>query len=429
MWMVIIAFLLRLIAIGITHQYKVRVTEANFGFGWEMGRIAKAIATGEGFSSPFTEFHTGPTAWEPPLYPYLTAGVFKVFGIYTRKSAFVLLVINSIFSALTCIPIFYLARRIFGLKVAKWSAWTWALFPYAMYWAVKWIWETSITQFLLTTLLLITLQLEDSERKYGRWALWGFLWGIVALTNPSVLSVLPFCGLWLVYRRFRQHRAWLAPSVFATIIFIATISPWLVRNYRTFGQFVFLRTNFGAEFRMGNGPRAEGLWMFWLHPSHNKIEFQKYSDMGELAYVASRKREALDWIRSNPLQFANISFRKFVYYWADPPWGSVIMPAKNWLFLASSIIGWWGLGLALKQRKHGAALLAILFVVYPAVYYFVFPHPRYRAPIEPVLFILALYLFSETREGQRTREEAHCHSGTLGIPTNGDSIVGVSPKK
>jgi hypothetical protein len=404
LWMVIIAFVLRLVAIGITHQYKVRVSEANFGFGWEMGRIAKAIATGEGFSSPFTEFHTGPTAWEPPVYPYLTAGVFKVFGIYTRKSAFVLLVINSLFSALTCIPLFYAARRMFGLKVAKWTAWTWALFPYAMYWAVKWIWETSITQFLLVTLLLITLQLEETENNYRRWVLWGFLWGFVALVNPSVLSVLPFFGLWLVYRRLRRHTKWFVPSALAAVIFFATISPWLIRNYETFGKFVFIRSNFGAEFRMGNGPKAEGLWMFWLHPSHNKLELQKYRDMGELAYVAGRKAQAMEWIHANPGQFAKITFRKFVYYWADPPWGGSIMPAKNWLFLASSIIGWWGLGLALKHRKQGAGLLAALFVAYPAVYYFVFPHPRYRAPIEPVLLMLAVYLISETREGRMTKE-------------------------
>lgn len=406
LWITVIAFLLRFVAILITHQYKVRVTEDNFGFGWEMGRIAKAIATGEGFSSPFVEFHTGPTAWEPPLYPYLTAGVFKIFGIYTRTSAFVLLLINSFFSALICIPLFYVARRIFGLKVAKWSAWTWALLPYAMYWAVKWIWETSITQFLLVTLMLITLQLEEIENNYRRWALWGFLWGCVALTNPSLLSLLPCFGLWLAYRRMRRHKNWFVPSALAAIIFFATISPWLIRNYEAFGHFVFIRSNFGAEFRMGNGPNAQGIWMSWLHPSHNKIEVNKYHQMGELAYVADRKRQALEWICSNPAQFAKISFRKFVWYWSDPPWGGPIMPIKNWLFLASSVVGWWGLGLAIKQRKRGAGLLASLFVVYPLVYYFVFPHPRYRAPIEPLLFVLAIFLYSETREGRMTSEES-----------------------
>ena len=131
-WMVAIALFLRVGWIIVGHTYKFKNTDDNFGFGWEMGRIAAAIASGHGFSNPFGAA-TGPTAWEPPLYPYLTAGVFHFFGIYSRASAFVLLSLNSVFSALTCIPIFLVARRIFSEKVAVGSAWTWALLPYAMY--------------------------------------------------------------------------------------------------------------------------------------------------------------------------------------------------------------------------------------------------------------------------------------------------------
>jgi len=123
-WMVLIALIVRLSWIAIGHTYKFKTTDDNFSFGWEMGRIAASIASGHGFSNPFGP-QTGPTAWEPPLYPYLAAGVFHIFGIYSRASAFVLLAINSVFSALTCIPIFLIARRIFSEKVAVGSAWAW----------------------------------------------------------------------------------------------------------------------------------------------------------------------------------------------------------------------------------------------------------------------------------------------------------------
>ena len=101
--MVAIALLLRVIWIVIGHTYKFKSTDHNFGFGWEMGRVGASLASGHGFSSPFG-LATGPTAWEPPLYPYLIAAVFQVFGIYSKASAFVLLTMNSIFSALTCVP-------------------------------------------------------------------------------------------------------------------------------------------------------------------------------------------------------------------------------------------------------------------------------------------------------------------------------------
>src|SRR6267154_4089770 len=132
-WMVAIAFGIRVLCIVVMHTYKVRTTEDNFGFGWEMGRIGASIASGHGFANPF-QTPTGPTAWEPPLTPYLMAAVFKAFGIYLRASSFVLLTINSVWSAFTCIPIFLVARRSFGENVAVPAAWTWALFPYVIYW-------------------------------------------------------------------------------------------------------------------------------------------------------------------------------------------------------------------------------------------------------------------------------------------------------
>src|SRR5258708_19668236 len=85
--MVGIAFGVRVLCIVVMHTYKVRTTEDNFGFGWEMGRIAASIASGHGFANPF-QTPTGPTAWEPPLTPYLMAGGFKIFCISSPASAF-----------------------------------------------------------------------------------------------------------------------------------------------------------------------------------------------------------------------------------------------------------------------------------------------------------------------------------------------------
>src|SRR6202521_3344112 len=103
-WMVIIAFGVRFgyIVIGHTYRFRsnkqvmaVQANEKDFDFGFEMGRIGRSLAQGQGFSNPFNET-TGATAWEPPLYPFLIAGVFRVFGIYSRTSALVLLSINSL---------------------------------------------------------------------------------------------------------------------------------------------------------------------------------------------------------------------------------------------------------------------------------------------------------------------------------------------
>jgi len=40
-------------------------------------------------------------------------------------------------------------------------------------------------------------------------------------------------------------------------------------------------------------------------------------------------------------------------------------------------------------------------LLYPAVYYIVFPSPRYRVPIEPEMTILAVYLVAEARTNSK----------------------------
>src|SRR5271167_1420326 len=99
-WMVLLSFVLQVAAIGAFRQYHTRPGEDNFGFGFEMGRVGRSIALGQGFSNPYGG-NTGPSAWEPPLYPYLIGAVFKIFGVYTFASAWVLLGINSLLASVT----------------------------------------------------------------------------------------------------------------------------------------------------------------------------------------------------------------------------------------------------------------------------------------------------------------------------------------
>ena len=398
-----VALLLRVAWIVIGHTYKFKSADNNFGFGWEIGRVAASVASGHGFGNPFGS-PTGPTAWEPPLYPYLTAGVFLVFGIYTKASAFVLLTLNSIFSALTCVPIFRIGRRVFSSKVAIGAAWAWALLPNVMFWSTRWVWETSLSAFLLAIIFWLTLTLEDREG-FQPWIEFGILWGVAALDSTSLLAFLPAAGLWAWYRRWRLGKRSLAGIVLASAIFIACVAPWIVRNYATFGKFIFIRDNLGAELRLGNGNGADGTWMEYLHPTQDVYAMRQLESMGELAYIGLRKREALDYIRSDYPRFAVLCGKRFVYFWAgspkatQPPW---MNEAKNSIFLASSILTFWGLGRALRLKRPGAWLFLLLILCYPALYYVVFPSPRYRVPIEPQMTILAVYLITEAAKTTRT---------------------------
>ncbi len=429
-WMVLAGFTVRLLYILLAHSYRFRTNDANFSFGWEIGRVAYSLATGRGFSSPFGG-ETGPSAWNAPVYPWLVSLAFRLFGVYSSASAIVLLAFNSLCGALTCWPIVRIARRLFNERVAVWSGWIWALFPYMVYWAVRWIWETSLSALLLTLLFMLTLDM-DGDSRISSWFGYGLLWGVAGLTNPATLAFLPFSGLWLAYRLHRGGRGFLVPAGIGAVVFWLTLMPWLARNYEVFHKPVFIRDNFGVEFRCGNNPLAEGIWVGMYHPSQNPLLLEKYERMGEAAYASEQARLAKEWIEGHPKKFATISFRKFIFFWSEIPSRDDLAtwmqehPSKNlsralWpavfrengsprevlvealdelkpsLFLVSSLLSIAGLVLAVKRKVRGMFLFASLVIFYPLVYYFTFPHPRYRHPIEPELLILGVYLVTEAR--------------------------------
>ncbi len=425
LWLLPLSFALQIAAIGVLHQYRVRPGNDNFEFGWEMGRVARSLAQGHGFSNPYGG-NTGPSAWEPPPYPFLMAGVFKVFGIYTRASAWVLLSINSLLATLTTIPIFLIARKTFGERVAVWSAYAWALNPYIWYWSIHWLWDTTFTPLVLSCLFLLALKLQETPvtrdafvrshdfrgqdfpgQDYGVWILFGALYAVGALANPTMLAFLPFCGLWIWRQRYRRGLPSLAGVVLASIIFFAMLTPWVVRNYEVFGRFVFLRDDFGPQLRLGNGPYADGMLMAYLQPNLNKLELEKFERMGELAYADACKRQVFDWIRAHPARFAVISLKRLFYYWNGVPRATSSLAPVDFRtsgFLATSVLALWGLARALREKRPAAWLFAGLVAFYPAIYYFVYPHARYRHPIEPELVILIVFLLSEARWKKATAE-------------------------
>ena len=136
-----------------------------------MGRVARALATGKGFADPFID-PSGPTAWIPPFFPMLLGGIFKVFGVYTKLSAWAILSFDSLLNALLIPMIWEIGERCFSLRTARWSAWIWALYPAAMQYAVKWVWEMTLTVFLLHLALLLALRVGSLGGRPGDGSTW-----------------------------------------------------------------------------------------------------------------------------------------------------------------------------------------------------------------------------------------------------------------
>ncbi len=405
------ALFVRVLYMTLAHTWRIRPYEDHFDFGWEMARIARSLVTGHGYADPFITGHTGPTAWLPPAYTLIIATAFKLFGVYTPLSAWVLLTINSIFSAATVPAIYEIAQRCFNRRVAIWSAWIWALYPAAMQFAVRWVWEMSLTTMLFAWVLVIALRVRGigepataNPQTTRRWLLFGLLWGLIALSNPSLLLFLPVCGLWMLLGA-KQKSAAFGKAVLAGLVFLACLAPWAWRNWTVFHAFIPIRGNFGAELYLGNAP--ESIAMPWGTSVTSENDLDQYARLGEVQYVKQRGEMAKAYIATHPHRFVELSLKRLYFFWSGvphpldrAPWVEYFRELNYSLF---SVTGLMGLALAMKRRVPAAGLFACAFLLLPLTYYFITVQARFRHPLEPLIAILTVYVFQSAEQRRRQR--------------------------
>jgi hypothetical protein len=371
---------------------------------WAFGRVARSLVARHGFGNVFAD--TGATAVVAPVYTYLLAGIFSLFGTYTPGSIVAALALNSIFSALTCIPVFLLAERCFNARAAKWAGWGWAFSPYGIYYGADWAWSTCLVTLLLAVLFLWALRLEESGNAW-EWLGFGVLGGLAALTEPVVLAVIPLLGLWTCWQRLRKQENWLLPMTAAAFGAVAVMAPWFVRDYETFHQFIPIRSGFGLELYIGNSADS----LHWvdrsLHPNHSDAELAEYERSGELAYMAHKAQQGKEYIRSHPAQYLYRVLRRVIYIWSgywsfdrayltDEP-----LDVPN-IFLSTTMTvlalgGLWRLSPSDAGRVHTslAVRFALVFIFFPLAYYFSHPETYYFRPVDPLIVVLAAYFVTE----------------------------------
>jgi len=404
---VLVALALRLAVVAFLYPDRMNPRRAHWPFAYEVGKVASAIASGRGFSDPYFA-QTGPTALMGPVYPYLLAGVFRVFGIYSAASAIVALSLGSLFSALTCVPVFLLARETFGERVARYAAWAWALFPYAIFFAAERIWETCLTTLLVSCLVAMTVCLGRTART-AAWIGFGLVWGLAGLTSPSALSLLPFLGGWACYRLRARGEKWMGGAIAAAVAMVCVMLPWGVRNYRTFHKVIPVRDNFWQLVYIGNHGETRLYPVFPGIPPTSEAQEQEFNRLGEIQYAAAKKRAAVQYITAHPGWVAVMTLRRVVYEWTGAwslPQGGLAEnfdpdqpfdPAHVILYTAISVLAFLGLLRAFAERVDTRWIFAFVLGCFPVVYYLTLPTPHYRHPIDPEIVILAVYAVATWR--------------------------------
>jgi hypothetical protein len=188
------------------------------------------------------------------------------------------------------------------------------------------------------------------------------------------------------------------------------MTPWVARNEHVLHAFVPTRSNLGMELYESTLESNDGFpWGTTLPLWPGDPEFQRYVRMGEVRYVAMRSAEAKARIRAHPERIAKWTLDRFLFFWDGTPHPPEHHPVQEYLRQLSyaflSVCGLLGLGLMLWRRVPGEGLFALVFVLMPLPYYLITVQPRFRHPMEPLIAVLAVFLFRSAEEkGAGSRE-------------------------
>src|SRR4029077_1538503 len=233
------------------------------------------------------------------------------------------------------------------------ATWTWAVFPYAIYWPVRVVWDTTLSAFLLSVVLLLTLRMQHQPPRPRAWIVFGLMWGVITLTNTDLLVMLPFCLIWLLYWMPNRSRQ-LAGVLLCLLTAALVVSPWLARNRAVFGRLVMIRDNLPLEMHMANNDRFTGLWTRNEHPGNDPEAMRRFQELGELGFMDEKRQEVGEFIREHPGKFISFSLERAVYFWIGTPQATIIdgydlIVARHVTFFLGSALAFAGLWLTIRN--------------------------------------------------------------------------------
>lgn len=389
----------RVLVAVLTRSWEVSPRRDFLAFGYEMGMIARAIATGHGFAWPpgtdWLWYEPGPTAWMPPLYPGLMALVFEGFGVFSPASAAILIALQTAASLLTCALLYVVGKPVFGTRAALLAALALALYPAAIHFSVQKFWSTT---FFAACPLLLILALDRAARRptlaVGLGV--GLLFGLAALLDPVVLAAVPFALVWLAWRSEGAAAARTRVPIAALAGLLVALSPWMVRNHGVFGRLVPVKSNFGNELFVGNNPfsvgdhRDVGLTLRHWDDLLTPAERERIEAGNEVERSALLGGKAVRYVAADPARFLRLSANRILHYWTRPnPPGGWAERISELCWLA--VLGAGILGLATSDLRRARVQLGLLFLLtLPLPFYLTLvSHFRYRFALEPLLLLFA----------------------------------------
>ncbi len=357
----------------------------------EVEAVARSLVSGGGYANPYL-IPTGLTGHPLPVQTGLQALVYLIFGTSTAAGfARSLAGIVALAASYAVLP--WLAERLgLGRRAGLVGGMVAALVPWnGLGDALGWWWNEANASLALAVLLAAFVCRSTAATapsltaSLALGAFTGFAFHLAPALLPVAMGLVGFEWWW---RRGQSRWRCTAAVLLGALLACA---PWAVRNYRTFGNVFFVRSNLGLELRLGNhdGARAN-LWSTRaadrLHPGKNLAEAQRVRELGEVAYMRACRDEAARWIGRHPLEFLTLTAARTWLVWFGPP----ARPLEALPVAVLTVLAALGLARSLPglSGPERAALIVPL-MAFPLVYYLVGYVPRYTLALQPLLLILA----------------------------------------
>lgn len=203
-------------------------------------RHAVSILAGDGYPESRLAAAGGPTAFRPPLYPFVLASVYEITGAGPTAGRITQALLGTIAVALLGL----IAYRIWGRRMALVSMGVGALAPPLLVPGAALLSEPLFLVLELAALAALLEHRHRGGRGYAWLALAGALAGAAILTRTNGVVMLPVlaAAAWTAPRFAR--RSILAPAVLVAAAAL-TIAPWTIRNAFTMEAFVPVSTQTG----------------------------------------------------------------------------------------------------------------------------------------------------------------------------------------
>lgn len=348
--------------------------------------LARSLLAGRGYSFtenwyPFTLANT-PTAHWSFIYPLYLAGVYAITGYHPLAARLIQGVVGS---ALMCLLIYLIGRRVGNEEVGLAAAALAAVYGYFIYYSVALMTETF---FIVLVLFVLYLSLELREKPtVARWLLLGLALGMAGLLRQTMLLFVPFLLIWLFWEVRKDNIHWWHFTLPIGVI-VLLIVPWTIRNYLVYDQFLPLNSNAGYALYASNNPNLATDWRneAVVVPVPAELAGQNEAELNQ-----TLTRKGMEFIMADPIRYLRLNLDKTLEYfkfWPSSESSRISNLNRVLSFGLYLPFMLWGLYLSLSSWRSFVPLY-LFMVIHTGIHLLTWPSPRYRLPVDAVFMVFA----------------------------------------